>query len=117
MHSPSFLVSSSDIMNANGEFDYRNTVKGLSCFVPHLLNCPFIRCAGPFVNAFLEARNRNPGSGLTASIDGFLTVQVACKPTSSLSKAKIIVAACDYRECESCGDTVLFDFVDRARAK
>jgi hypothetical protein len=104
-------------MDANGEFDYRNTVKGVSCFVPYLLNCPFIRCAGPFINAFLEARHRNPSSSLTASIDGFLTIQVACNPTTSPSKAKIIVATCDHRECEFGGDTVLFDFVDRTRAK
>jgi hypothetical protein len=104
-------------MDANGEFDYHNTVKGLLCFVPYLLNCPFIRCAGPFVNAFLEARNRNPGSSLTASIDGFLTIQVACNPTTSLSEAKIVAVACYYRKCEFGGDTVLFDFVDRTRAK
>jgi hypothetical protein len=72
---------------------------------------------GPFVNAFLETRNRNPGSGLAASIDGFLTVQVACSLLCSPSKAKIVAAACDHRASESSRDAVLFDFVDRTRAR
>jgi hypothetical protein len=74
-------------------------------------------CVGPFVNALLEARNRNPGSSLATFIDGFLTVQVACTPTTSPSEAKIIAAACDPRKCKFSRDIVLLNFVGRTGAK
>jgi hypothetical protein len=71
-----FMQDPSFVDNIADAFDYLNAFKGLAGTSSRSSNCLLMRCVGPFVNAFLESRNRNPSSALAVSIDSFLTVQV-----------------------------------------